>query len=50
MVESWGRGISKILEECTLAGLPKPYFDLEMGGVDVRFSPRAIKEMSVETT
>ena len=50
MVESWGRGISKILEECTLAGVPKPYFDLEMGGVDVRFSPKVIKEMSGETT
>jgi ATP-dependent DNA helicase RecG len=50
MVESWGRGISKILEECTLAGVPKPYFDLEMGGVDVRFSPKAMIEMSGETT
>jgi ATP-dependent DNA helicase RecG len=54
MVESWGRGISNILKECTLAGIPEPYFDLEMGGVDVRFFPRAVQEstekMSGETT
>lgn len=31
MVESQGRGISNILKECTLAGVPQPYFDLEMG-------------------
>lgn len=54
MVESWGRGISRILQECALAGVPQPYFDLEMGGVDVRFSPRIAQsvseKMSGETT
>ena len=40
MVESWGRGISKILDECEKANVPKPTFDLSMGGVDVRFIPK----------
>ena len=44
MVESWGRGISKILEECANAGVPEPFFELTMGGVDVRFSPKIITE------
>lgn len=27
MVESWGRGISKILEECAKAEVPKPFLN-----------------------
>lgn len=50
MVESWGRGISKILEECAKAEVPKPFFELTMGGVDVRFSPKVMQEMLGETT
>lgn len=40
MVESWGRGISKILDECAKENVPKPTFDLSMGGVDARFTPK----------
>jgi ATP-dependent DNA helicase RecG len=50
MVESWGRGISKILEECAKAKVPQPFFELTMGGVDVRFTPKAMQGVSGETT
>ena len=48
MVESWGRGISKILEECAKAEVPKPFFELTMGGVDVRFSPKIMQGGTVK--
>jgi ATP-dependent DNA helicase RecG len=53
MVESWGRGISKILDECEKENVPKPSFDLSMGGVDARFIPKIFESnttLSPETT
>ena len=53
MVESWGRGISKILDECEKENVPKPTFDLSMGGVDARFIPKIFESnttLSPETT
>lgn len=38
------------MEECAKAEVPEPFFELTMGGVDVRFSPKVMQEMSVETT
>lgn len=37
MIESWGRGTIKILNECVNAGLPEPVFREEFGGFSVSF-------------
>jgi ATP-dependent DNA helicase RecG len=37
MIEAWGRGTIKIVDECKKAGLPEPDFREEFGGLSVRF-------------
>lgn len=43
-IESWGRGINKILEACIEAGLPEPIIKEEQGG----FSITLLKEIFTE--
>ena len=37
MIEAWGRGTTKIVDECKKAGLPEPEFREEFGGLSVHF-------------
>ncbi|HEX7585155.1 MAG TPA: ATP-binding protein [Prolixibacteraceae bacterium] len=37
MIESWGRGIEKIIDLCLSSGLPKPVFDTGFGGLQIEF-------------
>lgn len=37
-IESWGRGINKIIEACIEAGLPEPVIKEEQGGFSIMFS------------
>ncbi|KAF0159360.1 MAG: ATP-dependent DNA helicase RecG [Syntrophaceae bacterium] len=37
MIEAWGRGTVKIMDECKKAGLPEPEFKEEFGGLSVHF-------------
>ena len=37
MIEAWGRGTIKIIDECKKAGLPEPEFREEFGGLSVNF-------------
>lgn len=37
MIEAWGRGTIKIIDECKKAGLPEPEFKEEFGGLSVHF-------------
>ena len=43
-IESWGRGIEKILNTCKSAGLPEPVFEESCGGVQVTFFKNEITE------
>ncbi|GGB83262.1 ATP-dependent DNA helicase [Flavobacterium suaedae] len=36
-IESWGRGINKIIDACKEAGLPEPIIEEDQGGVSVTF-------------
>jgi ATP-dependent DNA helicase RecG len=36
-IESWGRGINKIIDACKEAGLPEPIIEEDQGGVSVIF-------------
>ena len=47
-VESWGRGIDKILSECRAYGTPAPVFDTSMSGLMVTFKAAPV-ETPVET-
>jgi len=43
-IESWGKGIDLILDECRENGNPEPEFNVRHGGLDVIFTPnRTIK-------
>jgi len=37
LIETWGRGTIKIIDECQKAGLPEPEFKEEFGGLSVYF-------------
>jgi len=37
LIETWGRGTIKIIEECQKAGLPEPKFEIMSGGIAVTF-------------
>jgi ATP-dependent DNA helicase RecG len=37
MIEAWGRGTIKIVDECKKAGLPEPEFWEQFGGLSVHF-------------
>jgi ATP-dependent DNA helicase RecG len=44
MIEAWGRGTVKIVDECKKAGLPEPEFREEFGGLSVRFRKAPVGE------
>lgn len=37
LIETWGQGTIKIIEECEKAGLPEPKFEIISGGIAVTF-------------
>jgi ATP-dependent DNA helicase RecG len=41
-IESWGRGMKKIIDECTKAGLPEPAFDYDANGLMVEFKGKPV--------
>lgn len=45
LIESWGRGIEKIIDLCVSAGLPTPIFDTRFGGLQIEFVPKAGSEV-----
>lgn len=51
MIESWGRGIEKIIHQCLIAGLPAPVFDTTFGGLQIEFYPinKTVEETVEET-
>lgn len=44
MIEAWGRGTVKIMDECKKAGLPEPEFREEFGGLSVHFRKAELGE------
>jgi ATP-dependent DNA helicase RecG len=44
MIEAWGRGTVKIVDECKKAGLPEPEFREEFGGLSVHFCKAELGE------
>jgi ATP-dependent DNA helicase RecG len=44
MIEAWGRGTIKIVDECKKAGLPEPEFREEFGGLSVFFRKAELGE------
>ena len=44
MIEAWGRGTIKIIDECKKAGLPEPEFREEFGGLSVNFRKASLGE------
>ena len=36
-IESWGRGMLKMIDECTKVGLPEPEFNFDFNGLMVKF-------------
>jgi len=46
MIESWGRGIEKIIDLCISVGLPKPVFDTSFGGLQIEFVPNSESEVN----
>lgn len=38
LIEAWGRGIIKIINECKKAGLPEPIIEYSSGGISVTIS------------
>ena len=44
LVETWGRGTIKIIEECLKAGLPEPRFEILNGGIAVTFFKNKFSE------
>lgn len=49
LIESWGRGISKIIEACVKEGLSEPIFNTDLGGLFVEFTARAISHANTVT-
>ena len=48
MIEAWGRGTIKIVDECKKAGLPEPEFREEFGGLSVNFRKAPLGERGVK--
>ncbi|POY36783.1 transcriptional regulator [Solitalea longa] len=48
MIESWGRGISKIISECQKVNLPIPQYATDFGGLMITFSASESSEKSTE--
>ena len=50
LIETWGRGTLKIVDECKLANLPAPSFEKDENGVTVIFKQRKATQKSSEKT
>jgi len=50
MIEAWGRGTVKIVDECKKAGLPEPEFREEFGGLSVHFIKADKSQEKVQVT
>ena len=52
MIESWGRGVEKMVAACAEAGVPEPTFQTEVNGLWTvfRFAPAYIKAMQPVST
>jgi len=49
LIETWGRGTIKIIEECQKAGLPEPKFEIMSGGIAVTmFKDRFSEQWLIE--
>lgn len=46
ILESWGRGISLIMEECRKANLPEPEFNADASQVKLVFRYRALQQVT----
>lgn len=44
IIESWGRGIEKIIGLCLSSGLPKPVFETRFGGLQIEFTSKQENE------
>lgn len=40
MIKFWGRGIFKIINLCTVAGLPEPIFNIGFGWLQIEFTAK----------
>jgi ATP-dependent DNA helicase RecG len=49
-IDSWGRGIEKIVESCAQAGLPQPVLFEDSGGVSVELLKSQKAESATETS
>jgi ATP-dependent DNA helicase RecG len=49
-IESWGRGINKIINACIEAGLPEPVINEDQGGIRVTFIKDIYTEQYLKTT
>lgn len=47
-IESWGRGIIKVLEECKKNGLPEPIISLNSGGISVTLFKKAFENKDLK--
>jgi ATP-dependent DNA helicase RecG len=48
-IESWGRGITKVFEECKKHGLPEPEIELSSGGISVTMLKNNLNEKSFKS-
>lgn len=48
LIEAWGRGTIKIIEECKAVGLPTPVFTNEFSGLQITFRGRKTSEKMSE--
>jgi ATP-dependent DNA helicase RecG len=44
LIEAWGRGTIKILNECKKAGLPEPIIESASGGISITLQKKTVKE------
>jgi ATP-dependent DNA helicase RecG len=42
-IESWGRGMLKMIDECTKVGLPEPEFNFDFNGLMVKFKGKPVE-------
>ncbi|MFN8579276.1 MAG: ATP-binding protein [Candidatus Sericytochromatia bacterium] len=48
-IESWGRGIIKVLEECKKNGLPEPEISLNSGGISVTLFKNTLNDKNIKS-
>jgi len=45
LIEAWGRGTIKIINECKKAGLPEPKIEKSTGGIRVTLFKKFIRQI-----